>query len=64
MTQGEWTFLSSHGHVRLSLARDPDARMRDVAVAVAITERPAQQTVRDLVDQGHLLKEKVGRRNR
>jgi len=62
--QGQWTFLSNHGHVLVSLARDPDARMRDVAQAVGITERAVQQIVRDLVVQGYLLKEKVGRRNR
>lgn len=60
----EWTFLSNHGHVLVSLARDQDARMRDVADAVGITERAVQQIVRDLVDEGYLRKEKVGRRNR
>jgi predicted transcriptional regulator len=61
---GEWTFLSNHGHVLVSLARDPEARMRDVAEAVGITERAVQQIVSDLVVQGYLHKEKVGRRNR
>lgn len=60
----EWTFLSNHGHVLVSLARDPEARMRDVADAVGITERAVQHIVSELVDQGYLRKEKVGRRNR
>ena len=60
---GAWTFLSNHGHVLVCLARDPDARMRDVAEAVGITERAVQQIVRDLVAQGYLRKDKVGRRN-
>lgn len=64
MTAGEWTFLSNHGHVLVSLARNPDGRMRDVAEAVGITERAVQHIVRDLVEQGYLDKEKVGRRNR
>lgn len=64
MSQGDWTFLSNHGHVLVSLARDPDARMRDVAGAVGITERAVQQLVHDLVAQGYLHKQKVGRRNR
>lgn len=64
MQPGEWTFLSNYGHVLVSLARDPEARMRDVADAVGITERAVQQIVRALVGQGYLLKEKVGRRNR
>ena len=62
--KGEWTFLSNYGHVLVSLASDPDARMRDVAEAVGITERAVQQIVRELVGQGYLRKEKVGRRNR
>ena len=60
----EWTFLSNHGHVLVSLARDPDGRMRDVADAVGITERAVQQIVRDLVGQGYVRKKKLGRRNR
>ena len=64
MARGIWTFLSNHGHVLVCLAKDPNARTRDVADAVGITERAVQQIVSDLVEQGYLLKEKVGRRNR
>ena len=63
MSDGRWTFLSNHGHVLVSLARDPDARTRDVAEAVGITERAVQQIVHDLVEQGYLEKTRVGRRN-
>lgn len=58
-----WTFLSNHGHVLVALGRDPDARMRDVAESVGITERAVQQIVRDLVSDGYVSKTKVGRRN-
>ncbi len=64
VSEGGWTFLSNHGHVLVALARDPDARTRDVAAAVGITERAVQQIVRDLVSEGYVVKEKVGRRNR
>ena len=63
MTPGRWTFLSNYGHVMVCLARDPDARMRDVAEAVGITERAVQAIVRELVSEGYLRKDKVGRRN-
>jgi predicted transcriptional regulator len=63
VTTGSWTFLSNHGHVLVCLARDPDARMRDVADAVGITERAVQQIVRDLVTEGCVEKQKEGRRN-
>lgn len=61
---GQRTFRSNHRHVLVSLARDPDARMRDVAEAVGITERAVQQIVHDLVEQGYLVRVKVGRSNR
>jgi predicted transcriptional regulator len=59
-----WTLLSNHGHVLVCLALDPDARMREVAVRVGITERAVQLIVRDLVDAGMVVVDKVGRRNR
>ena len=58
-----WTFLSNHGHVLVVLSRDPDARIRDIAAVVGITERAAQTILRDLEDAGYVSKEKVGRRN-
>lgn len=63
MTRDDWTFLSNHGHVLVALARDPDARTRDVADVVGITERAVQQIVADLVEHGFVHKDKVGRRN-
>ena len=64
MRREDWTFLSNHGHVLVALARDPDARTRDVAGVVGITERAVQQIVADLFEHGYVEKEKVGRRNR
>lgn len=59
----EWTFLSNHAHVLLCLARDPEARLRDVAALVGITERAAQRILADLVSAGYVERERVGRRN-
>ena len=60
----EWTFLTNHGHAIVMLARDPEARIRDLAQGIGITERAAQRIVSDLVEAGYLTREKVGRRNR
>ena len=60
----QWTFLSNHGHVLVCLARDPEARLRDVAQAVGITERAVQKIVADLEAVGVLSRERTGRRNR
>ncbi len=62
-TERHWTFLSNHGHVLLAVADDPQARVRDIADRVGITERATQQILGDLVDSGYLTKERVGRRN-
>jgi DNA-binding MarR family transcriptional regulator len=59
-----WRFLSNHTQVLLAIAHDPEARMRDVADTVGITERAAQRIVADLVETGYLARERVGRRNR
>jgi DNA-binding transcriptional ArsR family regulator len=59
-----WTFLSNHGHVLVCLARDPEARLRDVALAVGITERAVQKIVSDLEEAGVVERVREGRRNR
>jgi len=64
MTTRSWTFLTNHAHVLLCIAQDPDARLRDVAARVGITERAAQRIVGDLEDAGYLERRRVGRRNR
>ena len=43
-----WSFLSSHARVLLCIARDPGARLRDIAASVGITERSAHAIVSDL----------------
>ncbi len=62
-TSGGWTFLSNHGHVLVGLAADPDARMRDIAARVGITERAVQAIVRDLEQAGYVVRRRIGRRN-
>lgn len=59
-----WTFLTNHAHVLLSIAGDPEIRIRDVALRVGITERAVQRIVADLEAQGYLTISKEGRRNR
>ena len=59
-----WTLFSNHGHVLFCLSRDTEARLRDVATDVGITERAVQKIVRDLQDGGMISVTKSGRRNR
>ena len=59
-----WTFLTNHAQVLLCLAGDPDIRLRDVATRVGITERASQRILAELVEDGYVRTERVGRRNR
>jgi DNA-binding IclR family transcriptional regulator len=59
-----WGFLTNHALVLLCIARDPGARLRDIAASVGITERSVFAIVSDLAAAGYILKEKGGRRNR
>lgn len=58
-----WTFLSNHGHVLVHLSRNPDARLRDIAEAVGITERRAHMIITDLDEAGYITITRVGRRS-
>ena len=60
----QWDFLTSHAHVLLLVSADSGIRLRDIAAAVGITERGAHKIVTELVEEGYLLREREGRRNR
>lgn len=46
------------------MARDPGMRLRDIASAVGITERATHRIMSELVEEGYVLREREGRRNR
>jgi hypothetical protein len=59
-----WTLLTSHGHVLVEIARNPDARIRDLSAAAGITERATAAIITDLEGAGYVTRTRVGRRNR
>ncbi len=59
-----WSLLTKHGQVLLSVAQDPQMRLRDIATTVDLTERRVHAILGDLIDSDYLIKVKVGRRNR
>ncbi len=59
----DWTFFSNYAHVLVCLAEDPQARLRDVAGRVDITERTAVRLITQLDEAGILKRVKDGRRN-
>ncbi|MEY2468402.1 MAG: hypothetical protein QOF21_1100 [Actinomycetota bacterium] len=60
----KWSFLTNHARALLFVAGQPDVRLRDLAVALDVTERTAYGIVDDLTTAGYVVKEKDGRRNR
>ena len=60
----KWSFLTNHARALVCIAHDPGVRLREMAVALDITERSAFGIVTELVGAGYVVKEKEGRRNR
>jgi DNA-binding transcriptional ArsR family regulator len=61
---GNWTLLTGHGHVLVEIARNPDARIRDLSAAAGLTERTVQAIVADLEAAGYITRARAGRRTR
>jgi DNA-binding MarR family transcriptional regulator len=55
-------FLSNHAHVLVAIAKEPEARVRDLAELVGITERAVLQILADLEASGSLVRHRIGRR--
>jgi DNA-binding transcriptional ArsR family regulator len=48
----------------MHVAHDPGIRVRDIADAVGITERATHRILSELVEEGYVVTERDGRRNR
>ena len=59
-----WSFLTNHARALIHIAQSPDVRLRDLAVALGVTERTAFGIVADLTEAGYVVKERDGRRNK
>ncbi|MEX0331845.1 MAG: helix-turn-helix transcriptional regulator [Puniceicoccaceae bacterium] len=64
MSGHEWTFFTNHAHVMVCLVRNPEQSLREVALAVGITERAVQRIISDLEEAGYLIRTREGRRNK
>jgi DNA-binding MarR family transcriptional regulator len=60
----QWMFLTHHAQVLLAIARDPSARVNEIAEATRITERYAYHLLSDLQKAGYIRRRRDGRRNR
>ncbi len=58
-----WTFLTNHARVLAHIARNPGARIRDIAAGCLLTERAVQKIIADLESNGNLAHTRHGRSN-
>jgi DNA-binding MarR family transcriptional regulator len=61
-SRSTWTLLTGHGRVLVEIARNPEARVRDISPVVGLTERSVQAIVADLEAEGYLTRTRTGRR--
>jgi len=61
---GGWTFVTSHAILLLEVARKPESTVRELAERSRLTERQTHRVLSDLVEEGYIERERVGRRNR
>jgi DNA-binding MarR family transcriptional regulator len=61
-SRSTWTLLTGHAHVLVEIARNPEARIRDISLVVGLTERSVQAIVADLEAEGYLTRTRTGRR--
>ena len=59
----DWTFLSSHAHVLVCLAENPQAKLRDMADRIGVTERTVMRLITQLDQAGFLKRSRRGRGN-
>jgi DNA-binding MarR family transcriptional regulator len=59
----QWSFVTNHFCVLLTVAKQPDIRISEIADVVGITERATHRILMQLVEEGYLSVRKSGRRN-
>jgi DNA-binding MarR family transcriptional regulator len=59
----QWDFFTNHAHVLICLAKNSKQPLREVALAVGITERAVQRIVADLEAANYLSRTRHGRQN-
>jgi len=60
---GTWGFFTNHALLLLSIAMEPNATVREMAVGVGVTERAVVAILNQLEDEDIIVRQKQGRRN-
>jgi DNA-binding transcriptional ArsR family regulator len=59
-----WNFITTHAHVLMAVARNPDVTVAHIAETAEITERSAYRVLADLQQAGYVRRSRKGRQNR
>lgn len=59
----EWTFITNHGLVLASIAKNQEKTAREISGDVGITERTTHKIIVALEQEGYIERVKVGRQN-
>jgi DeoR/GlpR family transcriptional regulator of sugar metabolism len=60
----KWKLITNHGAILAYIAENPLVLTVDVARAIGVRERTVRRIIADLVADGYLEKERIGRSNR
>jgi predicted transcriptional regulator len=60
--RASWTLLTGHGHVLVAIAKNPEARIRDLSQEAGLTERATLTILNDLEAAGYITRHRHGRR--
>ncbi len=58
-----WGFLTTHALILIHVTQHPRSTVREIALAVSLTERAAHSALQDLREEGIIEREREGRRN-
>ena len=59
----EWKFITNHGLVLASIAKERGKTAREIGDEVGVTERTTHKIIMDLERDGYITKNKVGNKN-
>jgi hypothetical protein len=57
-----WQFFTSHGLVLISLLNNPGKTVREIGQELDLTDRAIALAISDLIEDGYLVKTRIGRR--
>jgi hypothetical protein len=60
--RNDWQLFTSHGLVLISILYNPGRTVREIGLELNITDRAVALALADLVKDGYLVREKIGRR--